>query len=950
MKKISNFIVKYHLILLIVFAVCIVISCIFIPKVNINNDITKYLPKGSPSVEALDKLTDAFGGQTSTQIMIENITTEQANQIKEQLADISGINSVVYDETNNYKNNSALFVVNMDYYGYSAEARYVLEDIQQILSDYNIYLSGDVISSSYMDEIMSKNMPIILIIAGIIILSILFITSTSWVDPLVFAIILGGAIAINLGTNALLPDVSFVTNSICIIMQLALAMDYSIMFLHRFNEEKQKTTNIKQALSTALSRTFKLVLSSSFTTIASLIALMFMQFTIGLDVGIVLAKGILISMLCVFLFMPGVLLIFSKLLEKTKHRSLHSLILNSINKRYNKKYEQNTIYDQNFAEALSKGTKPEVYKAKKIWTFAGFQKATRFIIPCIVVIAIALGTYFQQANLQYTYNIDTATDKNAAVNTDIKKIQDTFGLQNALVVMVPWGDYEKELLIEDYITNYEQDGESIISSSFAFINTGLIDLYSANDLATQFNLPQFLVNQVFSIMQKDPETDSVVLIDFLQNASTSQIIVQDLQPVQTTIDNLYGQAAPLFNKLTAQEFADTYGLEITYVEDIWTDLGQPFNTAIEAHTIIALMLDSSTPPIGDPLISARFMMLYAIYQIANIEVINITDILEGLNVPEETIVMINQIIEELNLPPINTAYELFEYLSKNQIIIQLATNYQQEIDNAYLAANTARKTFETEKYSRLIFNLNLPIADQNAFTFVESLRAHVATLYSESYIAGSTPTMFDISETFNSDVVTINLIAFFAILIILLLSFRSISISVLLTALIQGAIFITMGTNALLGSPIFFICYLLVMCIQMGATIDYAILLSSRYIEARKTHDKYKSAAIALERSITTILTSGLILTLSSLTVGFVSGVALISAFGQLLGFGCLVSMFLIIFTLPQILMLCDKFIAKTTYKSNFTTNKTPQPLYVGYKYAKKPKKQNNTLNKKTTD
>ncbi|MDR0850229.1 MAG: MMPL family transporter [Christensenellaceae bacterium] len=945
MKKISNFIVKYHLFLLVFFVASIIVACIFIPKVNINNDITKYLPQGSPSVEAIKKLTDAFGGQTSTQIMIENITPQEAIQIKEQLANVDGINSVVYDENNNYKDNSALFVVNMDYDGYSSEAKDVIENIRQILNLYDIYLSGDVISSSYMDTVLSRNMPIILAISCVIILLILIFTSTSWIDPLIFAIILGGAIAINLGTNALLPNVSFITHSICVIMQMALAMDYSIMLLHRFNEEKQKNKNRKEALSTALARTFGLVSSSSLTTIASLTALMFMQFTIGLDVGLVLAKGVLISMLCVFLFMPGVLLLMAKPLEKTKHRSMHALILNGVNKRYNEIHSLNTNADQNFATALSNGQEPKVYKPKKVLTFGSFQKATKVIIPCIILVLIVVGTYFQQTNLQYTYSINTATDKNAAVNVDSKKIQERFGLQNGLVVMVPKGDYEKEKLLEDYILNYQAHGQNIINSSFTFLNTGLLKEYSANEFVSEFNIPNPIVMGVFALMQKDPDTDSVMLIDFLEAASTSQFAITYLQPLQTVIDNLYQNVAALTVPLDAYQFAAVYNTDPTHAEEIWTDLGQSFNTPIETHIIISYIVQniSFIQITQNPMAQAQFIAIYSLYQISNLQLVDIVDMLEQGSfpyLPNEYAFMLADMINSLDIPPLDTVYELFEYLSQNQTVTTLAADYQQEIDAAYMAANTARSMFENGSYSRLIFNINLAVTDPNAFAFIKDLRVYTDQLYGENYIAGGSPTMLDISETFNSDIITINLIAFLAILLILLMSFRSISIALLLTLLIQGAIFITMGSNAILGSPIFFICYLLVMCIQMGATIDYAILISDRYIEARKTNNKYKSAAIALERSITTILTSGLIITLSSFVVGFMSEVALISAFGKLLGLGCLISMLVIIFSLPQILILCDKIIKKTTYKADFSANKTAEPLYLSYEYENKSGKE----------
>lgn len=175
----------------------------------------------------------------------------------------------------------------------------------------------------------------ILIIVALVVLVILTIVSQSWIEPLIFALVAGGAILINMGTNILLnalPNIgnsmSFITKAIAAVMQLALAMDYSIILLHAYKEQKAKGLNKNEAMTNALSSSFAPVSSSSLTTIAGLVALMFMSFSIGFDVGLVLAKGILVSLLCVFLFMPALLILFDPLLEKTKHKSIDEIANN----------------------------------------------------------------------------------------------------------------------------------------------------------------------------------------------------------------------------------------------------------------------------------------------------------------------------------------------------------------------------------------------------------------------------------------------------------------------------------------------------------------------------------------------------------------------------------------------------------------------------------------------
>ena len=222
----------------------------------------------------------------------------------------------------------------------------------------------------------------------------------------------------------------------------------------------------------------------------------------------------------------------------------------------------------------------------------------------------------------------------------------------------------------------------------------------------------------------------------------------------------------------------------------------------------------------------------------------------------------------------------------------------------------------------MIINLDCEMATSDSFKIINEMTDE---LYdgenfkdSNLKIVGETFVYSEIRDVFNRDMIVVNLISFIAILVIIAFTFKSWFVPMLLTVLIQGAIWITMGISPIMNHDIYFVCYLVVMCVQMGATIDYAILITSNYVLHRKENNKLDAMSKALKSSLMTIITSGTILILSTLIIGLVSKVSIISELGLLLTRGCLISVLLVIFCLPQFILLCDKIIEKTTYKAKF--------------------------------
>lgn len=321
MKKIASFIVNKRFLLLgIVF--CITAVCGFLTfRVDINTDMTKYLPDDSSMKIGMDLMEEEFPDTEIFQtirVMFRDLKDGEKQDIQTTLSEIPYVDSVTYDaesEENN-KENCTLYVVNTTYDYSSPEERSIESAIAETFAGYDVTIKNDNTASS--------DIPAWLLITAVTLLMIiLFIMCRSWAEPFLFMATIGMAVLINLGTNIFLGSVSTVTYSMTAILQLVLSMDYSIILMNRYRQEYQQLPDKKEAMKEALTHAFSSIASSGMTTVVGLLMLVFMSFKIGMDLGIVLAKGVLISMLCVFTVLPGLILLFDGLIRKTAKKELH---------------------------------------------------------------------------------------------------------------------------------------------------------------------------------------------------------------------------------------------------------------------------------------------------------------------------------------------------------------------------------------------------------------------------------------------------------------------------------------------------------------------------------------------------------------------------------------------------------------------------------------------------
>ncbi len=322
MKKITDFMINKRHIILSIFIALTIISGFLATKVEINTDLTVYLPEDSQTrigTEIMKKEFKDSDSPGSLNLMFKNITEKEKTEILENLSNIKGVSKIDYDNTENYnKKDYTLYVVNTEEKSNSKISKNIYEKILEDYEDYEIYTSGSIKASN--TEILPTWIMVTSIVCAMI---ILIIMCDSYLEPFLFLISILIAVILNAGTNIIFKSVSEVTNSISAILVMALSMDYSIMLINRFRSERENEKNDIKAMQNALYHSFQSITSSSLTTIVGLITLVFMSFTIGKDLGLVLAKGVFLSLISIFLCLPTLILTFDKWITKTQKKTIN---------------------------------------------------------------------------------------------------------------------------------------------------------------------------------------------------------------------------------------------------------------------------------------------------------------------------------------------------------------------------------------------------------------------------------------------------------------------------------------------------------------------------------------------------------------------------------------------------------------------------------------------------
>ena len=742
MEKIATFIVDKRNLFFLLYAFALIFSIVATGWVKVENDITTYLPEDTETRQGLTVMNDNFITYGTARVMVSNVTYETAENICSDLESVDGVTSVDFDDTtDHYKSASALFSVTFDGTTTDDISIHALHTIRDMLAGYDTYIDTEVGVDTSAD--LQSEMSVILVLAAIVIVLVLTLTSRSYAEVPVLIMTFGAAALLNMGTNFLCGTISFISNSVTVILQLALAIDYAIILCHRFSDEHE-TKDTREACIAALSKAIPEISSSSLTTISGLGALAFMHFGIGRDMATVLIKAILFSLLSVFTLMPGLLMVFSKKIDATRHKNLIPKI-----------------------------------------TFLGkFDVATRFIVPPIfAVVVVVTAVLANKCPYCYSYT-DLVTAKQSESQIAHQKIKNTFGVNNMVAVIVPTGDYDSERqLLKDL------DSCAEVKSTQGLANIDAMDGYKLADA------------------------------------------------------------------LTPRQMSELAGLDYEVAE-----------------------------------------ALYAAYAVDQNEYGKLISGLGDYKVP---------------------LFDMFMFLQREMKDgnITLDGDIQETLDDLFEQLNKAQLQLQSDKYSRLVVYLNLPEESDETMDFLDTMHALIAKYYSsDTYIVGNSTNVKDLSSSFGEDNMLISVLSALFVVIILLFTFKSAGLPVLLIVVIQGSIWINFSVPTIQHESLYFLGYLIVNSIQMGANIDYAIVISSHYTDLKKEMRPKEAMIAALNEAFPTIFTSGTILAVAGALIGVMTTNPVIAAIGTCLGRGTVISIVLVMAVLPQILLIGDTIVERTSF------------------------------------
>ena len=745
MKTIASWIVNARFVFIGLFIAASVYCALSVNKVRINSDLTAFLPDTTETRRGLVIMQDEFISYASAEVMISNVTWEMAEELAERIREAEHVTDVVFDDTPaHYKGASALLTVSFDGSETDPEIEEEMGRIREMLSTYDTYISSSI-GFDY-SATLAEEMGGVLAISAAVIVAVLLLTSRSYFEVVIFGIVFAFAALLNMGTNFWFGEISSITNSVATILQLALAIDYAIIFSHRYQDEAEKTPSVRTAMVEALSKAIIEISSSSLTTISGLIALTMMQFRLGYDMGTVLAKGIFCSLITVFFLMPGLIMLFPRQLRRTRHRDL----------------------------------------IPNVRPWGVFLTKTKYCFVWIFLLMVPFAIYYS-GKTKYAFADGSITEiVKAPAREAMHKITDTFDDSTPIAVLVPAGSYEDEKMVLSRVAKLDQIKDA----------TGLANI------------------------QIDGEH---VLTD----------------------------------AFTPRMFAELLDLDIE-----------------------------------------RAILLYQGYGLKHEEY----QAFFG-NVEEYRVVLL----------------DMFEYMFEkiDQGLVSLSEEQMEQISPLRIQLKRGTDQLRGENYDRLVFTSTVPVEGEESTALVEQIRRIAEEYYDEGsvLVIGAITSARDLAESYTGDSARINLLTVGFIYIILLFTFRTFVGAAVLVFVIQGSIWFNFTIPYFMGMVSSFVTSMIVSAIQMGATIDYAIVIMNRYQILKQTRPVKEAMADAVKEGFATVITSGSILAQAGILIGLRVSDVYIGHIGLAVGRGAAISVLLVLTVLPQLLLLFDGLIAKTTLR-----------------------------------
>ncbi|MBO4695999.1 MAG: MMPL family transporter [Lachnospiraceae bacterium] len=719
MKKAAGFIVERKTWILIAVMIVAVICGLLIPKVGINTDMAKYLPDNSAMKTGTDRMNEEFPDDpldNTIRVMFKGMPEEERLPMAQKLAAIANVTSVDYTSgsADYNKDGYTKYVLHTDRSYASEEEKAIEKTLASDFSEYGMQFAND--------DSAGSGMPTWVAVTAVAILTvILIVMCNSWIEPFLFLFTIGIAVVINLGTNIFMGSISETTFSVTAILQLVLSMDYSIILTNRYRQELLKTPDRKAAMKEALAGAWSSISSSSITTVVGLLALVFMSFKLGVEMGVILAKGVFLSVICVFLILPGLILMFAGLLEKTK--------------------------------------KP----APKIPTggLAGFCSKVRIPLAVLFVI-LFIGAFFLRYRTTISYGMIT--------NDTVAKV---FDKESRVVLLYENADDEKVTKLADKMLMW--DG---VKSATNFSNT----------IGKQYTAPE----------------------------------------MADVLSGMAGSFDPAYVNLLYQFRA--------------------VNAAPDQAETMSIL---------------------------------------------ELMVYVRDLIAE------NPGFRSLMGEETAELVEQSAAEME-----------AAVRQMQGPNYSRLILTVTVPEDGEKMVSFYDRLNAECKDLSGKYYLIGSSAMNYEMSRSFDGELLRITLLTAAAIFLVVLITFRSPVVPVILVLLVQCGVYITITVIGFQGYSINYLALLIVQCILMGSMIDYGILFSNYYRDARRENGVLEALRQAYAGSIHTILTSGLIIVIVTAIFGQCFGDPTIEQICQTISIGATCAILLILFVLPGVLACFDRFTA----------------------------------------
>ena len=682
MEKFGQFICKHKVAILIISLLLLIPSIIGYKATRVNYDILVYLPDNIETIKGENILADDFDMGAFSVVILENMQSKDIIELEKQFREVGNVEKVVGltdiigpdvplemlpDEIKDklYKDNTTPVLVTFKD-GISEDT--TMETVEKLreISNENCKISGMTATVLDTRNLSDSEVIIYVMIAVALCLIILQLALDSYLAPVLMLLNIGMAVLYNMGTNAFLGQTSYITKAISAVLQLGVTMDFAIFLYHSYKAEKEKASNNDEAMATAIAKTLVSVLGSSLTTIAGFLALCSMNLTLGKDIGLVMAKGVLIGVITAVTTLPAMLLVFDKWVEKTKHKEILP--------RFEKVKNFNLKH----------------YKA--------------ILVAFIVILPFAVYGYTHTENY---YNLS-------------KSLPDTLNSIQA--------------------NNELKDKFDMVSTELLLVNK---------------NMPDYKLNEML---------DKIESLD---------------------------------------------GIE-------WT--------------------------------------------------LSYSKISKEVNIPKE------------------------------------------------MLPEDIRSIFESDKYQMVIINSKYEIATNELNSQIEEVNKIIKEYDDTAILAGEGPLMKDLVEISDHDFNSVNTVSIAIILVIMVFVLKSVSLPIILIAAIEFAIFINMGIPAYTGTVIPFIASIVIGTIQLGATIDYAILITTKYKTARiEGKDKHQAIDEALGTSIQSIIVSALCFFGATFGVGMYSKIEMIGSLCSLMARGAIISMITVLTVLPAFLIVFDKIICKTT-------------------------------------